>query len=76
VGPLRVATLEDAETAINSLRLNVDQLAGRIRHLEKMLDTRATPFYRRVVFRLDGWPSWPYVALRPAWRPWRRWWRS
>lgn len=61
---------------LDSLAFNDQQLAGRVRALEKMLDTRATPLWRRVVFRLDGWPPWPVVADKPQWRPWRRWWRS
>jgi hypothetical protein len=64
------------EARVASLEFNQDQLAARVRLLEKMLDTRSTPLWRRVVFRLDGWPAWHVVAERPVWRPWRRWWRS
>ncbi len=63
-----------AETA--SLQTNDEQLAERVRAIEKMIDTRATPLWRRILFRLDGWPPWYIVAERPARRPWRRWWRS
>lgn len=66
--------MDDARLA--SLELNQRQQAARIRTLEKMLDTRATPLWRRIVFRLDGWPSWTIVVDRPAWRPWHRWWVS
>lgn len=61
---------------IDSLIFNNEQQAARIRQLEKMMDTRATPLWKRMVFRIDGWPSWAYVASRPAWRPWRKWWTS
>lgn len=61
---------------VESLWFNVDQQADRIRMLEKMLDTRATPLWKRILFRVDGWPSWSIVAKNPAWRPWRRWWTS
>lgn len=64
------------DARLTSLEINNVQLAGRVRHLEKMMDTRATPLWRRVVFRLDGWPSWPYVVAAPRSRPWRKWWRS
>jgi hypothetical protein len=64
------------EARLASLEFNDEQLAGRVRTLEKMMDTRATPLRRRVVFRLDGWPSWAVVAEQPAWRPWRKWWMS
>jgi hypothetical protein len=61
---------------LESLAFNDQQLAGRVRRLEKMIDTRSTALWRRVLFRLDGWAAWHVVAERPAWRPWRRWWRS
>jgi hypothetical protein len=66
--------ITDAES--ESLRLNVSLLAGRVRTLEKMLDTRDTVWWRRLLFRLDGWPPWYRLADRPAWRPWHRWWTS
>lgn len=69
-------TLEDAFAEIESLKINRDQQAGRIRLLEKMMDTRRTPLWKRIIFRIDGWPSWPHVDTAPAWRPWRRWWTS
>ena len=50
----------------------VKELERRVRHLEKMLDTLGTPWYKRLWFRIDGWPPWYVVAQRPAWRPWRR----
>ena len=70
----RLATHDEAILA--SLQINQEQLAGRVRLLEKMLDTRATPLWKRWLFRLDGWSSWPTVDTAPAWRPWRKWWRS
>lgn len=66
----------DIVAHIDSLWANSKQQAARIRTLEKMLDTRATPLWWRIVFRLDGWSSWPTVDSAPAWRPWRRWWTS
>lgn len=74
--PVCQAVDDSTRAELDSLRINDEQLAGRVRHLEKMMDTRATPLWKRLVFRLDGWPSWVVVAERPAWRPWRRWWRS
>jgi hypothetical protein len=65
------------EARLASLEFNQEQLAGRVRTLEKMLDTRATPLWKRVMFRLDGWGPWWQLEDRPAWRPWRHWgWRS
>jgi hypothetical protein len=66
----------DAQAHIESLWENVRQQSARIRKLEDMIDTRSTPLWKRIVFRLDGWPPWHVVADGPAWRPWRRWWTS
>jgi hypothetical protein len=60
----------DYDAQIVSLWANVNQLAARVRHLEKMMNTRATPMYKRIWFRIDGWPSWTVVASKRAWRPW------
>jgi hypothetical protein len=67
---------ESVRAEIDSLKFNDEQLAGRVRLIEKMIDTRATRWYKRLVFRADGWPPWYVVAANPQWRPWRRWWRS
>lgn len=61
---------------IESLRVNNQELQKRVRYLEKLLDTRATPLWRRILFRIDGWPSWTVVVNKPQWRPWRKWWTS
>lgn len=63
----------DAE--IESLWVNIRQQAARIRELEKMLDVWASPWWKRLLFWLDGWPA-NRLADRPAWRPWRRWFTS
>ena len=61
---------------LESIELNQRIQADRIRKLEKVIDTRATPLWKRVVFRVDGWPSWAYLADSPSWRPWRKWFTS
>lgn len=61
---------------IESLQVNQTEIYRRLRLVEKQLDTRATPLWRRILFRLDGWPSWTIVAQKPQWRPWRKWWTS
>ena len=56
----------------------------RIKELERLVsdhdqrfDTLQTSLIRRLLFRLDGWPGQTNLnAIAPAWRPWRRWWRS
>jgi len=64
---------EESETHHSAQYARLDQFADRLRLLEKRLDTLGTPWYRRVLFRLNGWPAWYIVADRPAWRPWHRW---
>lgn len=71
-----VNTIEDADVVARSHQVQIDALADRIRHVEKQLDTHGSPWWRRIIFRLDGWPAWWVVAREPADRPWRRWWKS
>jgi hypothetical protein len=65
----RVASLELLDEARAAA---ISALAARVRTLEKMLDTKATPLWKRVWFRIDGWPAWYHVAARREWRPWHR----
>lgn len=74
-GP-RVRSWDEAEQHVASLQARLLEVERRLRLVEKPLDTRATPLWRRIVFRIDGWPSWPFVVARPRWRPWRRLWTS
>lgn len=64
----------DAEIA--ALWTNSIQHAGRIRRLEKLADTHLeTGWQKRLLFCLDGWPL-HGLAVKPQWRPWRRWFTS
>lgn len=77
--PIRLSAPDDPASLraeIESLKTNRDQQELRLRYLEKLLDTRATPLWRRVLFRLDGYGPWWQVRYPPRWRPWRKWWRS
>lgn len=70
-------TLESLEQEVESLKtrlLLVEQLLSD--HAQRF-DTLQTPLWKRVLFRLDGWPGQRNLnADRPAWRPWRKWWVS
>lgn len=58
---------------IDSLIVNNELLAGRIHHLENCLETLQTPLWKRVWFRIDGWPGQRNLdAPRRAWRPWHK----
>lgn len=65
------------EALVASLLVRVEELERTVSELDQCLDTLQTPLWKRVLFRLDGWPGQRELnAERPAWRPWRRWWRS
>jgi hypothetical protein len=69
-------TLDDAQAEIDSLKVNVHQLQQRVRLLEKYADTwTLTPWWKRLLFVVDGWPTHKLVS-RPQWRPWRKRWTS
>jgi len=73
----QVRSLEEAEQHIASLSVRIDQAERDLRDHAQRFDTLQTPILRRAIFRLDGWPGQRNLnAERPAWRPWRRWWRS
>jgi hypothetical protein len=59
------------EAELVSLRVNVDQLWGLVRDHEQRFDTLQTRWWKRLWFRLDGWPGQNDLnATRRAWRPW------
>jgi len=59
------------EAEIESLKVNVDQLQQRTRDLEKRFDTLQTSLWKRLWFRIDGWPGQKNLnASERAWRPW------
>ena len=73
---LRCQTFDDTEGHVNALLARVMLLEHRVRTLEKHEDTRGSVWWKRVLFRLDGWPRAGVIADKPAWRPWRRWYTS
>lgn len=63
----------DAELVLTSIQTRLTALECRVRHLEKIEDTRNTVWWRRLLFRVDGWPRAGIVASERSWRPWHRW---
>jgi len=39
-------------------------------------DTLQTSLWKRILFRLDGWPGQRNLNGQQSWRPWHRWWKS
>lgn len=71
-----VSSIVDADAVARSHERQLEALADRLRRVEKQLDTHGSPWWKRILFRADGWPAWWVVARKPDWRPWRRWWTS
>jgi hypothetical protein len=68
--------LASLEARIESLEFNQDQHAHRIRAMEKCFDTADSPWWKRLLFRVDGWGPWSRLRQMPHWRPWRRFYTS
>lgn len=56
---------------LKSLTVNMEQLNLKVSDINQRLDTLQTPLWKRVWFRIDGWPGQNNLnAERRAWRPW------
>lgn len=65
------------EQRVASLEYNVAQLQYTASDHAQRFETLQTPIWKRLLFRIDGWPGQRNLnADRPGWRPWRRWWTS
>lgn len=65
--------LDSLRAEVESLKVNREQHADRIRDMEKRFDTLQTPLWKRIWFRIDGWPGQRDLnAKRRAKRPWHR----
>lgn len=74
---IQVRTVEEAERHIVSLSVRVAELERLVRDHEARFDTLQSSVWRRLLYRLDGWPGQRNLnAPAPAARPWRPWWRS
>ncbi len=72
-----VRSLEEAELHIASLTIRVQELERLVSDHYQRFDTLQTPLWKRILFRIDGWPGQKNLnASAPKWRPWRRWWTS
>lgn len=68
---VRVRSLEEAESHVASLTTRVDELENLVRDHAQRFDTLQTPIWKRLWFRIDGWPGQNDLnAEGRAWRPW------
>jgi hypothetical protein len=68
---IQVHSIEEAERHLESLTVRVDELERRVSDHAQRFDTLQTTLWRRILFRLDGWPGRRNLnAERRAWRPW------
>jgi hypothetical protein len=62
--------LDSLASNIESLWVNINQLHQRTMDHEQRFDTLQTPWWKRLLFLLDGWPWYDLNAPRRRWRPW------
>jgi hypothetical protein len=68
---VRARSVEEAEQHIASLTERVDSLEKLVRDHAQRFDTLQTPLWKRMWFRIDGWPGQRDLnAEGRAWRPW------
>lgn len=68
---IQVDSLPEAAAHIASLAVRVEELERVQRDHAERFDTLQTPLWKRLWFRLDGWPGQRDLnAERRAWRPW------
>lgn len=62
---------EEAEVHVAALQSRIVELANRLRDVEKQLDTLGSPWWKRIWFRMNGWPAWWITDQPRRWRPWQ-----
>lgn len=62
----------EAEVHVAALQARLDEVERRVRHVEKVLDTLGSAWWKRLWWRLDGFAPWYVVEPRRRWRPWHR----
>jgi hypothetical protein len=67
---------DEIERQLAQLSRDRAALQLRVEEIESILSTAATPLWKRVVFRLDGWGPWWQNRAEPKGRPWHPWWVS
>lgn len=70
--PLKVESLEEAEAVILAIYLRQGEILRQLRDHEARFDTLQTPFWKRMVFWINGWP-WYDLNGKQNHRLWHRW---
>lgn len=74
----RARSIEEAEVHIQSLTVRLGELERLLRlHDDEIEMVFRTPYWKRLLFRLDGWPL--HRVIRPDQlpsRPWRKYGRG
>jgi hypothetical protein len=71
---VQVRSLPEAELHIQSLTIRVQELERMVSDMDQRFDTLQSPLWKRVWFRVQGWPGQRDLnAKGPDHRPWHRW---
>jgi hypothetical protein len=64
---------DEARVVTDSLTVRVTELERVVSDMRQKFDTLETPLWKRLWFRVDGWPGQMNLnAEGRAWRPWHR----
>lgn len=67
----QILSLEEAEQHVASLSARLDEAERMLRDHAQRFDTLQTRWWKRLWFRIDGWPGQRDLnADQRAWRPW------
>lgn len=68
---------EEIQEHFDSFQARLDQIEDITFLHTRKFDTLETPLWKRVWFRIDGFPGQADLDRdEPRWRPWRRWYKS
>lgn len=71
---VKIRSREEAEQQLNSLTVRVEQMERMVSDHDQRFDTLQTPLWKRIWFRINGWPGIRDLnAPAPHRRPWHRW---
>lgn len=67
--PIRARSIEEAEIHIVSLTQRIGTLEKAVSDHAQRFDTLQTPWWKRLLFLIDGWPWYDLNAEKRSWRP-------